>query len=234
MDADRLDPAIEALKEGAWRETAAIDADLDAGRIDEAGWHAAMARLVAPAYLAAADAYRQAGHSGDATTWEASRGIIAHTLHRNGTFLDAGCASGIMMESVQRWGRRRAHLIEPFGLEIVPELAALARRRLPHWADRIVVGNVRSWRPPADARFDYVLIRPDYAPRGRRADMVRHVLEHLLAPGGRLVVFVGNEETDRRQAEAEIAAGGCAVHGRVERPHPAHAALRRRLFWIDT
>jgi hypothetical protein len=227
-----VDPVVEALKEGAWRETGAIDDALAEGRIDEAGWHAAMAGLVAPAYLAAGNPYGQAGHSGDAVSWEASRGIIAHAIHRGGTFLDAGCASGILMESVVRWGAGIRFAIEPYGVEIVPELAELARRRLPDWADRINVGNVRSWRP-AEVRFDFVLVRPEYAPRGRRAALVRHVLDHVLAADGRLIVFVGTEEANCRDAEAEITSTGFTVGGRVERVHSQHAGLRRRLFWID-
>src|SRR5690606_29145585 len=97
----------------------------------------------------------------------------------------------------------------------------------------IFVGNVRDWRPPDGARFDYVLLRPEYAPPGRRAALIRRVLAELVAPGGRLIVFVGSEEAGQRRAEAELLGPGRCAHGRVERRHPAHAALRRRLFWID-
>jgi SAM-dependent methyltransferase len=226
------DPTIERLKERAWQEVAEIDQALAEGRIDEAGWHAAMAALIKPAYLAADNPYAQAGHGGDAATWEASRGFIAEALHRSGTFLDVGCASGILMESVQRWGAARNLVIEPFGLDIVPEFVALARQRLPQWAGRIEVGNIRTWQPQGD-RFDYVLIRPEYAPASRRADMVRHILNHVLKPGGRLIVFVGTEEVGSNSVEASITAQGLPVHGRVEIPHPRDSRVVRRLFWID-
>lgn len=52
-----VDPIIEGLKERAWREAAAIDAALADGRIDEAGWHRAMAAIATPAYLAADNPY---------------------------------------------------------------------------------------------------------------------------------------------------------------------------------
>lgn len=230
--APAVDPLVAALKERAWRETAAVDAALAAGTIDEAGWHAAMAALVTPAYLAGASPYAQAGHSGDAASWEASRGFIRHALHRSGTLLDAGCASGIMMQSAVRWGAAKGLALEPYGLEIVPELAALARRRLPAWADRIHVGNVRDWVAPDGRRFDFVLLRPEYAPPARRADMVARVLAELVAPGGRLIVFVGAEDTAPRRAEAELTAAGMRVHGRVERVHDQHTGLHRRLLWI--
>ncbi|HEX7035674.1 MAG TPA: class I SAM-dependent methyltransferase [Pseudomonadales bacterium] len=230
---DEPDPRIAALKERRWREVAEIDAALAAGRIDERGWHAAMAELVTPAYLTATNPFGQAGHSGDAASWEESRGIIRHALRRPGTFLDGGCASGILMESVRRWGEERGVAIEPYGLEIVPALAELARARLPQWAARIFVGNVRDWHPPHAARFDYVLLRPEYAPPGQRRALIRRVQADLVAPDGRLIVFVGSEEARERRTEAELLGPGRCAHGRVERRHPTHPALRRRLFWID-
>jgi SAM-dependent methyltransferase len=226
------DPTIERLKERAWQEVAAIDQALAEGRIDEDGWHEAMAALIKPAYLAAGNPYAQAGHGGDAATWEASRGFIAGALHRSGTFLDVGCASGILMESVQRWGANKNLNIEPHGLDIVPELVQLARRRLPQWAHRIHVGNIRTWRA-ANERFDFVLIRPEYAPPARRANLVDHVLNQVLKADGRLIVFVGAEEKELRHVESSITDQGFTVHGRVEVPHAKDSRLARRLFWID-
>src|SRR5262249_4274140 len=125
------DPIIEGLKNRAWKEVAEIDKALAEGRIREDEWHDAMSALMKPVYLSADNPYGQAGHSGDATTWEASRGFIADALHRSGRFLDAGCASGVLMESVHRWGAIRNLNIEPHGLDLVPEFVELARRRLP-------------------------------------------------------------------------------------------------------
>ena len=226
------DPTVEYLKERAWPEVAAINQALREGQIDEDGWHEAMSALIKPAYLAAENPYAQAGHGGDIATWEASRGFIAEAIHRSGTFLDVGCASGILMEGVQRWGAAKNLHIEPYGLDIVPEFVELARRRLPQWADRISVGNIRTWRP-AGERFDFVLIRPEYAPPGRCAAMVSHVINHVLQPGGRLIVFVGTEEVGLRRVEASITDQGFMVHCRVEVPHPRDSRVVRRLFWID-
>jgi 2-polyprenyl-3-methyl-5-hydroxy-6-metoxy-1,4-benzoquinol methylase len=224
------DPALEALKERAWRDVAAIDRDLLEGRIDEEGWHAAMAAIIKPAYLAASDEYAQAGHTGDENTWEASRGFIAGALHRDGAFLDAGCANGILMESVHRWGAGKHLKIEPYGLDIVPEFVERARLRLPHWADRIHTGNIRTWQPTG-MRFDFVMIRPEYAPAARRVDMVRHLMNKVVNPNGRVIVFVGAEEREFRRVESTIAAE-FAVNGRVEIPHAKDSRLVRRLFWL--
>ncbi len=226
------DPSIEGLKERAWKGVREIDAALEAGRIDEEGWHKAMAAVIEPSYLGATNPYAQAAHGGDAPTWEASRGFIAEALHRSGTFLDVGCASGILMESVRRWGAAKGLHIEPYGLDIVPSFVELARRRLPQWAGRIHVGNILTWRSTDPDRFDFVLIRPEYAPAHRRVDMVRHILKNVLKPDGRLIVFVGTEEADVRRVGTSMIGDGISVHGHVEKPHPADARVVRRLFWI--
>ena len=63
---------------------------------------------------------------------------------------------------------------------------ALARQRLPEWADRIWVGNVMEWTPPR--RFDVVHTGIDYVPRDRRRDLLKRVLRDLVEPGGRIVL----------------------------------------------
>jgi len=63
--------------------------------------------------------------------------------------------------------------------------------------------------------------------------MVSHVINHVLQPGGRLIVFVGTEEVGLRRVEASITDQGFMVHGRVEVPHPRDSRVVRRLFWID-
>jgi hypothetical protein len=55
---------VEALKEGAWREIARIDLALEAGEIDERGWHEAIAELVRGRYLAATTPWGQSGKGG--------------------------------------------------------------------------------------------------------------------------------------------------------------------------
>jgi hypothetical protein len=52
------------------------------------------------------------------------------------------------------WLAERRYRIGPYGLNILRELAALARQRLPQWADRIAVGNAIDWTP--ERRFDFV------------------------------------------------------------------------------
>jgi SAM-dependent methyltransferase len=221
-----VDEALEQAKERAWRQIAAIDEAYARGAIDDANWHEAMAALVVPAYLAAETPEAGSGHSGTAEGWEYSRGIVAEAIRGPGTFLDVGCANGFLLESVRRWAG-----VEPYGLEISPELASFARRRYPYWADRIFVGNALDWEPPF--RFDTVRAALEYVPAPRRRALVSHLLDLVVAPQGRLVIGKFNEEVERRGTEEEVASWGFTVAGRSERPHRAEPRLAYRVFWID-
>jgi SAM-dependent methyltransferase len=217
--------------ERGWRELAAIDEALERGEIDEQGWHDAVAAIVVPAYLAGETPWEQSGKSGDLASWERGRRPIMAAVDRDGTFLDVGCANGFLMESVRAWGADDGRDIELYGLEISPELAALARRRLPHWADRIYVGNAAGWTPPR--RFDFVRTGLDYVPWNRRLDLVEHLLASVVAPGGRLIVGVFNEEKDEGRTERQVASWGLEIAGRVDAQH-RDPRVAYRVFWLDT
>jgi hypothetical protein len=59
---------IELAKNGAAHLLAECDAALEAGEIDEAGWHRRVAAVITPAYLAAETPWGQSGKSGDAAS----------------------------------------------------------------------------------------------------------------------------------------------------------------------
>jgi SAM-dependent methyltransferase len=153
------------------------------GVIDDERWFRGMAGLFEAAYLEGDNPRAQSGFGGDETRWEAGRRPITEAIDRAGTFLDVGCASGHLMESVARWS---PHRIEPYGLELVPALAELARRRLPQWAERIFVGNALTWEPPR--RFDFVRTELVYVPELRQRDLLARLITDVVAPGGRLIV----------------------------------------------
>jgi SAM-dependent methyltransferase len=216
-----VDEELEAAQEGAWREIAAIEAAYANGELDDAGWHAAMAAHVVSAYLSAATPEGGSGSSRGAAGWEYARSLIAEAVEPGRSFLDVGCANGHLMESLAAWAG-----IEPYGLEISPELTELARRRLPQWAERIWVGNAIDWIPPR--RFDIARTGLDYVPAPRRRDLVARLLGYC----DRLVVGVRNEELGTPGLEGEVASWGFEIAGRSERPHP-HPRLAYRAFWID-
>ena len=210
-----------------------VERELEAGAIDEREWYRQVAAVITPAYLAADNPRGQSGYSGDGERWRQARGLVAEPIDRDGTFLDVGCASGHLMETLSAWTMEKGVRIEPYGLDIAPELAELARMRLPRWADRIFVGNAIEWRP--ERKFDYVRTGLEYVPLSRRRDLIEHLLKHMVAPGGRLIIGVYNEAAAsivQLSNEELVRSWGLRVAGSVERPHRDYR-LRYRVTWID-
>ena len=165
------------------RRVDALEASFERSEIAEAEWFAGMARIFEDAFLAGENPRAQSGFGGDEARWEAARRPIAAAIDRDGAFLDVGCASGHLLDCLVRW---TPHRIEPYGLELAPGLAELARRRLPGWADRIFVGNALTWDPPR--RFDFVRTELVYVPAERRRAFLERLLAEVVAPGGRLIL----------------------------------------------
>ena len=222
---------IEVVKDRAYPLVAPIDAALESGEIDEAEWHRRIAAIITPAYLAAGTPWEQSGKSGDECLWAYGRSLICDAIHRDGSFLDVGCANGFLMESVERWAAVRGRRVEPYGLDISPELADLARSRLPRWAARIHTGNVLTWQPPR--RFDFVRTSLEYVPPRRKHELVRRFLDEFLVEGGRLIIGTYPGESDGPDSqEQEISDWGLTVAGHTSRPHRDDPIVYRAL-WID-
>jgi SAM-dependent methyltransferase len=146
-----------------------------------ANWHPV--EVYEEHYLASDDPRRQSGFGGEEERWEAARRPIVEAIDRDGSFLDVGCANGYLLDSIVRWSE---HRVEPYGLDFSPRLVELARSRLPHWAERIFLGDALEWEPPR--RFDFVRTELVYAPEERRRELVERMLARVVAPRGRLIV----------------------------------------------
>jgi SAM-dependent methyltransferase len=211
-----------------------IDHLLDGTRRGEQAWYRALRGLLQSAYLAAPDPAAQSGKSGGLAAWEPARRPIAAAIHRDGTFLDVGCANGLLLESLARWAAEAGHHLEPYGLDLSAALARLARRRLPQWAERIWTGNAMTWRPPRT--FDFVRTELGYVPPGRERDLVRRLLARAVAPGGRLLVC--SYGSARRAAprvqpiDAMLAGWGFDVLGQAEATAP-NGVVITRVAWVE-
>ncbi len=209
-------------------EIAALDADVDAGRITEQQWHDGVEEALIDMYLATGDPRAQSGKlDDDETDWRWARELILDVFPPRATFLDVGCANGYLMESIERWGRERGIAVEPYGVDISWRIAALARHRLPQWRDRIFVGNAIEWLPPM--RFDVVQIGIDEVRPPRRRELVDRVLRDLVAPAGKLVFRAGRAR-DWNVAEL-LRAIGVEPDGVIEVAHP-DTGERRITAWL--
>jgi SAM-dependent methyltransferase len=188
-------------------------------------------------YLQAADPRGGSGFRGDDARWARGRRVIVEAIDRDGSFLDVGCANGLLMESVRTWAAERGSAIEPYGLDASTVLAALARDRLPGWADRIHVGDARSWEPADPTRrFDFVRTELEYAERDERPALVDHLLRRVAAPDGRLIVCAyGNASRGIETVEPvadPLRTWGHTVAGEAE-SRDSNGVRFTRIAWID-
>ncbi|HEU0300846.1 MAG TPA: class I SAM-dependent methyltransferase [Longimicrobium sp.] len=185
-------------------------------------------------YLAGTNPREQSGFGRDERDWERFRRPVEAPIDRDGSFLDVGCASGLLMESVAAWAREKGHAVEPYGLDISAKLVELARRRLPGWRERIFVGNALLWEPPA--RFDFVRTELVYVPPTLRRPYAARLLEHVVAPDGLLLLCsYGSSRPEGARAEPladEIRAWGLPIHRVDEVASPEHGFVITRVVSV--
>jgi SAM-dependent methyltransferase len=192
---------------------------------DEIRWFEKKREFHETHYLPGSNPRQQSGFGRDERDWERFRRPVLAPVDRDGTFLDIGCANGLLMESAFRWAHEDGRRLEPYGLDLSEKLAELARQRLPHWRERIFAGNALVWEPPR--QFDFVRTELVYVPRPRRHDYVEHLLARVVAPGGRLIVCsYGSSRPEGQRAEAlldELRDWRLPIHGVFDAVSPEHA-----------
>lgn len=203
-------------------------------RDDEASWFENEKRFHETTYLAGSNPRLQSGFGRDERDWERFRRPVVAVICKSGTFLDVGCASGLLMEDVRRWAQQDGYVIEPYGLDISEKLVALARERLPQWRDRIFVGNALHWEPPL--RFDYVRTELVYVPSHRRRQYVERLLARVVAPGGYAILCsYGSSRPEGIRAEPlldEVESWDLDAEGSREVVSPEHGFIITNVVWV--
>ncbi len=156
----------------------------DDSEIDE--WFDSMRRDFKRWYLASDDPWRQSGWGSTPERWRLAREVILSAVERSGTFLDIGCANGLLLECLIAWARERGIVIEPHGIDLVPELIDLARKRLPPYASNFAAANAFTWSPTR--RYDYAHLLLESAPPSRHREFLDRILDSAIERGGRLIV----------------------------------------------
>ncbi len=158
--------------------------------------------MLETAYIAGKQPWQQSGlglHSNrSAEQWEVLRKPVADCMDRSGTFLDIGCANGYLLDCVMRWAGEREIEITPYGLDLSAKLVALARQRLPDYANQMYVGNAWDWAPPQT--FDYVRTELVYVPDELHRAYLTRLLDKFLSPGGKLLVAEYRSRTNTAPA----------------------------------
>ena len=193
----------------------------------------AQARAIEAVQVKAPDAYGQSGFHGDAERWEALRRPCVAGVDKDGTYLDIGCANGVLLECAAKWSAQAGHRIEPFGLDHSQALAAMARTRLGVGADRIFVGDALKWEPPR--RFDYVRTELVYVPGAQRRPYIERLASEFLAPQGRLIVASYGSRGGVPAAERVgdlLREWGFSVEGEAEAKDTLSDKTLTRVAWV--
>jgi hypothetical protein len=198
---------------------------------DLEAWDRRTAEQLEQAYLGAGAGPGGSGSSEtSAGAWRAKRQHLCVPMDVDGTWLDVGCANGHLLVTLPAWCAERGVRIEPYGLELLPALAELARSLHPELADRIWTGSVMAWKP--GRRFRYVTALDDLVPPGRLADLVARLLGEFVAPGGRLIVSSYTERDGAPRALFDdLSDAGYPPDGMIRIDRPRRDPLLSA--WID-
>ena len=144
-----------------------------------------------------------------------------------------GCANGYLLETLPTWVSRRGFTLEPFGLELIPSVADLARTRLPHLGEHIYTGDVTEWEPPR--RWTFVTALSDAVPPAGLAGLVRRLLDRFAEPDGRVIVSSYGSSSRREPAEAvpeRLTEEGFEVAGSAQ-ARSSKGIIVTQTAWID-
>jgi SAM-dependent methyltransferase len=148
------------------------------------------ARDLEAAYLESQDPVVQSGFHGGRARWIAERSPLVEAIDKDGTFLDVGCANGLLAADVVDWAAERGHRVVPHGVDLGARLVALARKRLSAHAANFVVADAWTWEPRRQWTFVYSLL--DLSPDELWCEWLQR-LHGWVEHGGRLVVgFYGS------------------------------------------
>ncbi len=210
-----------------------LNAALENGLISEKQWYEARKKATAIAYVSRDNPRAQSGHGGDEARWRYTRVLmVLEAIHKDGSFLDVGCANGYLIECLQRWVEGSGLNVAFYGVDISEELINLAHWRLPDRSDRFLVANAVAWTP--DRRFDFVHAHEiSYAPRHREREFLEHLLADYLNPGGRLIIGPWALGRDCTNLEERLSSWGYEPTGYLLKSQGKDAGLTRKMIWFD-
>jgi SAM-dependent methyltransferase len=149
-------------------------------------WFDAQQNETEVAYLSSKNSYQQSGWKSTPERWQFARKLILKAVNKSGTFLDLGCANGLLLECLMQWAGEQGFYLTPYGVDISLRLVELARRRLPVFATNLVVANAFTFQTPM--QYDFVHTLLEYVPENLHLEYLRRLLEQLVAPAGRLII----------------------------------------------
>ena len=195
-----------------------------------------VARTLVGPYLRATTPEGGSGFGGSAEEWREARGVLLDAVdptRRAIRFLDHACANGLLAVSMRTWAGESGIALDPYGVDIAPQLVSRARADHPELADRFFVGDALTWRHPDGARFDLVHVLLDVVPARLHRQLVQHQLDEVVAMDGRLVVSQYGDPPSSRSAEELLSRAGFAADGQTRQPMRLGRPRGFPSVWID-
>lgn len=167
------------------------------------------ARSLESAYLDFDDPVAQSGFSGGRTRWISERSPVVEAIHRPGSFLDVGCANGLLALDVVTWAGERGIELEPHGIDLGERLIELARERHPDIPTNFHVADAWSWEPSRQWTYVYSLL--DLSPETIWCDWLARLLSWV-EPGGRLIIgSYGSKSRSLAPEDVAMVMIGCGL-----------------------
>ncbi|HET7068510.1 MAG TPA: class I SAM-dependent methyltransferase [Nocardioides sp.] len=193
-------------------------------------------RTLTGVYLSATTAQGGSGFGGTDEEWRDARGKLVEALdpaRLSVRLLDQACANGHLAISMVGWASEIGIELTPYGVDIAPELVDRARADHPSLASHFFVGDALRWMHPEGERFEVVHLLLDVVPPELHAALIQHQLDHVVAPGGRLVMSEYGDPPTARSAEALVTRAGFDVAGRTRQPTRNGRPRGCPSVWID-
>ncbi len=137
-------------------------------------------------YLKYEDPIKQSGFGGGKERWRLEREPILDAIYEDGYLLDVGCANGFLLECLVKWAIERGFKLIPHGIDIGANLIAVAKKRMPKYADNFFIGNAWDWTPKRMYKYVYMLY--DCVPVDYLAEYINKLLNQAVDSGGRLIL----------------------------------------------
>lgn len=115
------------------------------------------------------------------------RYLLPYLPSKDARVLDIGCGFGQFLGAMKSEGYSNL-----FGIDISDEALEVCRRK---GLDTQKIDDIRNFRP--DRKFDFIMMNHvlEHLEKGTVIDTLRHIREHLLAPGGSFVLMVPNAQS---------------------------------------
>ncbi|MDP1852643.1 MAG: methyltransferase domain-containing protein [Candidatus Omnitrophota bacterium] len=125
--------------------------------------------------------------------WRKAREVILEGVHKDGTFLDVGCANGILLRDLCIWAQEKGITLIPFGIDISKELVGECKEKIPGFKMNFMVADKYKFKPKR--KFTFICTSFDLRGKRGQEKYLKRYLD-MLESGGRLILTRYDDQKD--------------------------------------